>query len=455
MDCQQLQQQQPQNIQKPLPSHQQQQEPQQSTQHHLVGNVNSIDTSFMDNLPVNFPSVSPKGMNVNQNNYYRHSVDRGGQNVVYDGLSSTNQLPKNGYSSHTSANHNNGTHYGNQYQNDGINYHHWTHSNNSNFNDYTDGGRKYSMASVHPFAGLLNKANLKICGDLMEMTFQWSASEWQSGRRLVRFWRRQNTNNVENSQQVECRFQPIEFYAHHQEQQQQQHQNVHLNSHASDRQNGPMTTAQASPHSPISPLRPCNSNEISNNNTTITTSSLVVSCIYWREQNDYFITSVDCIYLLEGLIGVQFTVEEKNRIRRNLEGFRPLTVSKCKTDCADFFKMIMGFPHPKPRNIEKDVKVFAWKVLPQALRKIIRKYTPNYTNLPSSSSSSSSSSASSLSMPPNLSSTSVGHSAPFGNPSPTSVSSHISSTTLGQQQQQQQHQQQHHRNPLQQRQYCY
>ncbi|KAI9348354.1 hypothetical protein BD770DRAFT_288470, partial [Pilaira anomala] len=101
---------------------------------------------------------------------------------------------------------------------------------------------------------------------------------------------------------------------------------------------------------------------------------LVVSCIYWQERNDYFITSVDCIYLLEGLIGVQFTVEEKNRIRRNLEGFRPLTVSKCKPECADFFKLIMSFPHPKPRNIEKDVKVFSWKTLPNALRKIIRKY---------------------------------------------------------------------------------
>ncbi|KAI8367788.1 hypothetical protein BD560DRAFT_295367, partial [Blakeslea trispora] len=107
-------------------------------------------------------------------------------------------------------------------------------------------------------------------------------------------------------------------------------------------------------------------------------SPIVISCIYWRERNDYYITSVDCIYLLESIIGIHFTVEEKNRIRRNLEGFRPLTVSKCKTDCADFFKLIMSFPHPKPRNIEKDVKVFSWRTLPHALKKIIRKYTPSY-----------------------------------------------------------------------------
>jgi hypothetical protein len=83
---------------------------------------------------------------------------------------------------------------------------------------------------------------------------------------------------------------------------------------------------------------------------------------------------VDTIYLLEQLVAARFTVEEKNRIRRNLEGFRPLTVSKAKPDSEEFFKLIMGFPSPKPRNIEKDVKVFPWKILVHALKKIIGKY---------------------------------------------------------------------------------
>ena len=85
-------------------------------------------------------------------------------------------------------------------------------------------------------------------------------------------------------------------------------------------------------------------------------------------------TSVDAIYLLEALVGTRFTVEEKNRIRRNLEGFRPITVSKNKAGSEDFFKLIMGFPNPKPRNIEKDVKVFPWDILSSALKKIIGKY---------------------------------------------------------------------------------
>jgi len=93
-----------------------------------------------------------------------------------------------------------------------------------------------------------------------------------------------------------------------------------------------------------------------------------------------FITSVDTIYLLEGLIGVRFTVEEKNRIRRNLEGFKPITVSKTKPEFENFFKLIMSFPNPKPRNIEKDVKVFPWNSISNALQKIIGKYSAIFTS---------------------------------------------------------------------------
>jgi hypothetical protein len=203
----------------------------------------------------------------------------------------------------------------------------------------------------HPFAGVLSKANLKIMGDLQEMTWNWTPEEWTNGRRLVQFWRRQygSDDKVKEDNKVECGFEPIEQEAY---QQQRIRENLAAQKDAA---------AAAAGHK----KKP---------------SPLVISCIYWQERNDYFITSVDCIYLLEGLIGVQFTVEEKNRIRRNLEGFRPLTVSKCKPECADFFKLIMSFPHPKPRNIEKDVKVFAWKTLPTALKKIIRKYTPSYSS---------------------------------------------------------------------------
>ncbi|KAJ7581012.1 hypothetical protein C8J56DRAFT_1029386 [Mycena floridula] len=101
----------------------------------------------------------------------------------------------------------------------------------------------------------------------------------------------------------------------------------------------------------------------------------VVSCIYRNENQGYYITSVDIIYLLEQLASDEFPVEEKNRIRRNLEGFRPMTVSKHKSGSENFFQLIMDFPDPKPRNIEKDLKVFDWSLLSQALDKILSKYS--------------------------------------------------------------------------------
>ncbi|KAF9451261.1 hypothetical protein P691DRAFT_379080 [Macrolepiota fuliginosa MF-IS2] len=101
----------------------------------------------------------------------------------------------------------------------------------------------------------------------------------------------------------------------------------------------------------------------------------VISCIYREETNTCFVTSVDVIYLLERLTNGEFPVEEKNRIRRNLEGLRPTTVSKHKPGFGEFFQRIMEFPDPKPRNIEKDLKVFEWNSLGQALEKILSKYS--------------------------------------------------------------------------------
>jgi len=158
-----------------------------------------------------------------------------------------------------------------------------------------------------------SKAILKIDGDLDKMSDDWTPEEMDAKRRLVEFKRSQHGSTITTS------FAPV--------------------------------TPEARP-----------------------ARSICVSCIWWEEKDEYFITSVDTIYLLEQLVNVRFTVEEKNRIRRNLEGFRPLTVSKAKQDSEEFFKVIMGFPNPKPRNIEKDVKVFPWKILSHALKKIISKY---------------------------------------------------------------------------------
>jgi hypothetical protein len=158
-----------------------------------------------------------------------------------------------------------------------------------------------------------SKAELDIQGDLQAMCDGWSEEELKAKRRLVEFQRSQEGSVITTS------FRPV-------------------------------TIEERTPNSPC------------------------ISCIWWEEQNRYYVTSVDTIQLLESLVGVRFTVEEKNRIRRNLEGYKPMTISKQKEDCESFFRLIMGFPNPKPRNIEKDVKVFLWSSLEIALKKIIGKY---------------------------------------------------------------------------------
>ena len=167
--------------------------------------------------------------------------------------------------------------------------------------------------TFNPYAMYPHKAVLKIKGNLDTMADKWTADEWSSKRRLVQFQRSQSGSTI---------------------------------------------------HTQFAPVAPENRPP----------NSICISCIWWEERQECFVTSVDTIFLLESLVALRFSVEEKNRIRRNLEGFRPMTVSKAKPDSEEFFKIIMAFPNPKPRNIEKDVKVFPWKILAHALKKIIGKY---------------------------------------------------------------------------------
>ncbi|KAL9557130.1 hypothetical protein MBANPS3_001548 [Mucor bainieri] len=105
------------------------------------------------------------------------------------------------------------------------------------------------------------EANLIIEGDLADVLKDWSPQEWENQRRLVQFFRKQEGNAVT------CRFETF--------------------------------------HLPAEKAKQPDMSKV-----------IVVSCIYWKDKNEYFVTSVDCIYLLEHLIGVKFSVEEKNRIRR-------------------------------------------------------------------------------------------------------------------------------------------
>jgi hypothetical protein len=108
-----------------------------------------------------------------------------------------------------------------------------------------------------------------------------------------------------------------------------------------------------------------------------------ISCIRWvpnppgepqhKLAGKLVFTSVDIIILIEKLVGYGFQVQEKNRIRRNLEGYHPETVKK-EGDTHRFFNQLMSYAQPKTRNIEKDIKVFLWSDITKSLRKIVNKY---------------------------------------------------------------------------------
>lgn len=172
--------------------------------------------------------------------------------------------------------------------------------------------RKFNPYTLYP-----NRAVLEIRGNLSAMQESWTPEERAAKRRIVRFWGEQNGTNLNGY------FNPVK------------------------------ADGQPLAHEPYETR---------------------ISCIYWEERDEYYITSVDTIFILESLVATKFSIEEKNRIRRNLEGFKPCTVSKGKPESESFFKLIMGLLDPKPRVISKDVKVFHWPILEQALKKIISKY---------------------------------------------------------------------------------
>jgi hypothetical protein len=97
-----------------------------------------------------------------------------------------------------------------------------------------------------------------------------------------------------------------------------------------------------------------------------------ISCIYWARRGEYYVTSIDIITLLEDLLVVFFTAEAKDRILRNLKGFKAYAVSKNKGKCNDILQLIMGLPRPHGTN--EDINIFPWVSLGQVLRKIIDKY---------------------------------------------------------------------------------
>ena len=85
------------------------------------------------------------------------------------------------------------------------------------------------------------------------------------------------------------------------------------------------------------------------------------------------VSSVDIIKAIELLVNPpdrRLSIEEKNRIRRNLDTLRPTTLKKGD----EGLNWITQLRSPRPIIIAKDVKIFKWDSLEAAVVKIMKRY---------------------------------------------------------------------------------
>ena len=111
----------------------------------------------------------------------------------------------------------------------------------------------------------------------MDMVSNWSVSEWQSGRRLVHFWRRTTRGPDGSLALVECGFEPMDQQLYHQ---QRMRDNVAAVAAAA---------AAAAAVSNNSPSVNIKSNAVASgarHGGTNNSAPIVISCIYWRARND-------------------------------------------------------------------------------------------------------------------------------------------------------------------------
>ncbi|CAO3701266.1 unnamed protein product [Rhizopus stolonifer] len=99
---------------------------------------------------------------------------------------------------------------------------------------------------------------------------------------------------------------------------------------------------------------------------------LAISCIWWQEKDQYFVTSCDIVRIVEGLIGISLNKQHKNRMRRQLQSYSPMTIGKkYDEEINTFYLQLIGFTTPSVKTIDKDIKIFRWEILEEALVKLV------------------------------------------------------------------------------------
>jgi hypothetical protein len=144
---------------------------------------------------------------------------------------------------------------------------------------------------------------LNIRGDLNRMAKSWTDSEKKSRRRIVQFWRQQKDTLVES------RFHHIQERA-------------------------------------------------------IPLNSMCISCIWSEDYEEYFVTLVEVLYLVEFFLSMQFTWEEKKTLRGRLSSPDLLTVSWGNRDTRGLYEQIMEYTIIKPVEFHSKFQVLRWTDLP-------------------------------------------------------------------------------------------
>jgi len=91
---------------------------------------------------------------------------------------------------------------------------------------------------------------------------------------------------------------------------------------------------------------------------------MCISCIWSEDYEEYFVTLVEVLYLVEFFLSMQFTWEEKKTLRGRLSSPDLLTVSWGNRDTRGLYEQIMEYTIIKPVEFHSKFQVLRWTDLP-------------------------------------------------------------------------------------------
>lgn len=98
-----------------------------------------------------------------------------------------------------------------------------------------------------------------------------------------------------------------------------------------------------------------------------------ISCICTSYLEDFYITSSDIIRLLECIVSIKFSQEQKTRMRRNIQSLRPSVITRHTHE--SLFRTITTFTNPVALHTKKEINIFLWSSVQLAISKLSSRFT--------------------------------------------------------------------------------